>query len=90
MARLKLGAVGGGRGALIGGVHRIASRIDDWFELVAGAFSSDAEQAATSATELGISSDRTYSNFEETAKAEAAQADGIDAVSIVTPDHTHS
>ena len=50
--------VGGGQGAFIGAVHRIASRIDDRYELVAGAFSSNAERALTSGKELGISEDR--------------------------------
>ncbi|MBL4811284.1 MAG: Gfo/Idh/MocA family oxidoreductase, partial [Rhodobacteraceae bacterium] len=79
--------VGGGQGAFIGGVHRIASRIDDRFELVAGALSSNAERAAASAAELGIAADRSYADYAEMARAEAARPDGIDAVSIVTPNH---
>ncbi|MGZ9809019.1 Gfo/Idh/MocA family protein [Pseudoroseicyclus sp. H15] len=82
--------VGGGQGAFIGGVHRIASRIDDRWELVAGALSSNAERAAASAEELGIAADRSYTSFEEMAKAEAAREDGIDAVAIVTPNHVHA
>ena len=50
--KIKLGMVGGGQGAFIGAVHRIASRIDDRYELVAGAFSSDAERALASGKEL--------------------------------------
>ena len=87
--RLRLGMVGGGQGAFIGGVHRIASRIDDRYELVAGALSSNAERAAASAAELGIAADRSYVSYEEMATAEAARDDGIDAVSIVTPNHVH-
>jgi predicted dehydrogenase len=87
--RLKLGMVGGGQGAFIGAVHRIAARIDDEFELVAGALSSKQEVAQQSAAQLGIAPDRAYSDFKEMAKAEAARADGIDAVSIVTPNHMH-
>ncbi|TDT75653.1 putative dehydrogenase [Litoreibacter halocynthiae] len=90
MNRLKLGMLGGRQGAFIGGVHRIASRIDDRFELVAGALASDLERAAVSADELGIAADRSYANFDEMATAEAAQDDGIDAVSIVAPNHVHS
>lgn len=90
MSRLKLGMVGGGQGAFIGGVHRIASRIDDRFELVAGALSSDPERAKASAVELGISADRSYASYEEMATAEAAREDGIDAVAIVTPNHMHA
>ena len=88
--RLRLGMVGGGRGAFIGAVHRIASRIDDRWELVAGALSSDAERARLSGEDLGIAPDRAYSDFREMARAEAAREDGIDAVSIVTPNHMHA
>ncbi|MCP3443271.1 Gfo/Idh/MocA family protein [Bradyrhizobium sp. CCGUVB14] len=88
--RIRLGMVGGGQGAFIGAVHRIAARIDDQFELVAGALSSDPVRAKASAQELGIADDRAYGSFEEMAKAEAARADGIEAVSIVTPNHMHS
>ncbi len=88
--RLRLGMVGGGRGAFIGAVHRIASRIDDRWELVAGALSSDPERARLSAEDLGISPDRAYADFREMARAEAARDDGIDAVSIVTPNHMHA
>ena len=87
--KLRLGMVGGGEGAFIGAVHRIALRIDDQFELVAGAFSSDAARAKSSASSLGVSAERAYGSFEEMAKAEAARADGIDAVVIVTPNHMH-
>ncbi|TNY34411.1 Gfo/Idh/MocA family oxidoreductase [Pelagovum pacificum] len=82
--------VGGGQGAFIGAVHRIASRIDDRFELVAGAFSSTPEKSKASAKELGVADDRAYGTYEEMAKAEAARDDGIDAVSIVTPNHMHA
>lgn len=89
MAPLKLGMVGGGQGAFIGGVHRMAARLDGCFDLVAGAFSSDPARAHASAADLGIGADRSYADFGEMAKAEAARADGIDAVSIVTPNHLH-
>ena len=87
--RLRLGMVGGGQGAFIGGVHRIVARIDDNYELVAGALSSNPERAAASAAELRIAPDRSYASYEEMATAEAAREDGIDAVSIVTPNHVH-
>ena len=73
--------VGGGQGAFIGAVHRIAARIDDRYQLIAGALSSDPERAAASAAELGIEADRSYHRFEEMAKAEAARPDGIDKTS---------
>lgn len=88
--RVRLGMVGGGQGAFIGAVHRIASRIDDRYELVAGALSSDPDRAAASAAELLIAPDRSYASYEEMAKTEAARDDGIDAVSIVTPNHMHA
>ena len=87
-ARLRLGMVGGGQGAFIGAVHRIAARIDDQFELVAGALSSDAARAESSAIELGIP--RSYSDYERMAQEEAARDDGIDVVAIVTPNHMHA
>jgi predicted dehydrogenase len=89
-SRLKLGMVGGGQGAFIGAVHRIAARLDGKWELVAGAFSSDPQRAAYSAAELGIAPDRAYADYAEMAKAEALRADGIDAVAIVTPNHLHA
>ncbi|AMA56263.1 Gfo/Idh/MocA family protein [Bradyrhizobium sp. CCGE-LA001] len=88
--RIRLGMVGGGQGAFIGAIHRIAARIDDQFELVAGALASDPDRAKASAKDLGIADDRAYGSFEEMARAEAARADGIEAVSIVTPNHMHS
>lgn len=90
MSRVRLGMVGGGQGAFIGAVHRIAARIDGKFELVAGALSSNPERAAASAAELGIAADRSYASYEEMAKAEAARPDGIEAVAIVTPNHMHA
>lgn len=88
--RIRLGMVGGGQGAFIGAVHRIAARIDDQFDLVAGALSSDPARAKASALDLGIAADRAYGSFAEMAKAEAARPDGIEAVSIVTPNHMHA
>lgn len=88
--RLKLGMVGGGAGAFIGGVHRIAARLDGHWDLVAGAFSSDPERAAQSAADLGVAAERSYGSWAAMATAEAARPDGIDAVAIVTPNHLHA
>ncbi len=85
--RIRLGQVGGGEGAFIGAVHRLAARMDDRFELVAGAFSSDPERARRSAEALGVP--RAYDDFEAMAREEAAREDGVEAVSIVTPNHLH-
>jgi predicted dehydrogenase len=87
--RIRYGMVGGGQGAFIGAVHRIAARIDDKYELVAGALSSDAARAKASGAELGLAEDRCYTDFKTMAKAEAKRADGIEVVSIVTPNHMH-
>ena len=87
--RIKLGMVGGGQGAFIGAVHRIASRIDDRYELVAGAFSSNPEKSLASGKELGISTDRNYKDYLEMASKESERTDKIDAVAIVTPNHMH-
>ena len=88
--RLRLGMVGGGQGAFIGAVHRIAARLDDRFELVAGALSSDADRAHASAAELHIPPGRSYAGFAEMAEQEAVRPDGIDVVAIVTPNHMHA
>ena len=89
MNKIKLGMVGGGSGAFIGGVHRIAARIDDRFELVAGALSSNPTRAHESARQLGIEEQRSYSDFKTMAQQESQRDDGIEAVSIVTPNHMH-
>jgi predicted dehydrogenase len=86
---IRLGMVGGGQGAFIGAVHRMAARLDGHYELVAGALSSDPARAKASAAELGLAPDRSYGSFAEMAKAEARRPDGIEAVSIVTPNHMH-
>ena len=85
--RVRLGMVGGGNDAFIGGVHRIASRIDDHFELVAGALSSTPEKSRASGEALGLP--RVYDDFKQMAIREARRKDGIEAVSIVTPNHVH-
>ncbi len=87
--RIRLGMVGGGRDAFIGAVHRIASRIDDQYELVAGCFSATPEKSAASGDDLGLDPKRVYGDFEAMAKREARLKDGIDAVAIVTPNHMH-
>src|ERR1700751_4502392 len=85
--RLRLGMVGGGPGAFIGAVHRIAARLDDRYELVAAALSSDPARSRAGAQELRIAPDRTYASYTEMATAEAKRPNRIDAVSIVTPNN---
>ena len=82
--------VGGGEGAFIGGVHRFAARLDDQYALVAGALASSADKAMRSGLALGLAEDRIYTDFAAMATAEAARADGIEAVAIVTPNHMHA
>ncbi|TVP75546.1 MAG: gfo/Idh/MocA family oxidoreductase [Puniceicoccaceae bacterium] len=86
-----MGMVGGGPGAFIGAVHRMAAALDGQIELVAGAFSSDPKKSEAAGEELFIAPDRCYGSFHEMAKAEAARDpdDRIDFVSIVTPNHLH-
>ncbi len=92
-SRLKLGMVGGGKGAFIGAVHRMAARLDDRYELVAGALSADAARAAQGAAEAGIAPERSYADWREMARCEGnmrrAGQGGIDVVSVVTPNYLH-
>ncbi|WP_119388333.1 Gfo/Idh/MocA family protein [Taklimakanibacter lacteus] len=87
--RIRLGMVGGGQGAFIGAVHRLAARMDDKYEFVAGALSSSPERSQASGAELGLAPDRIYSDYAEMAKAESKRKDGIEAVAIVTPNNIH-
>jgi len=87
--RIRLGMVGGGRDAFIGGVHRIAARLDDRFELVAGCFSSTPEKSRASGADLGVDPGRVYDDFTAMAQREARLKTGIEAVAIVTPNHMH-
>src|SRR2546429_3771830 len=87
--RIRLGMVGGGPGAFIGAVHRIAARMDDHFELVAAALTSNPERSRAAALELHIAPERAFGSFMEMATAEAKRLDRIDVVSIVTPNHMH-
>jgi predicted dehydrogenase len=87
--RLSLGMIGGGEGAFIGAVHRMAARLDDHWTLVAGAFSGDARRSRAFGRGLGLGEDRCYGDWRGMAQAEAARPDRIDAVAIVTPNHLH-
>jgi predicted dehydrogenase len=87
--RIRLGMVGGGEGAFIGAVHRIASRLDDEYVLVAGALSSTSEKAMRSGLAIGLDPARTYADYHEMARKEAQREDGVEVVSIVTPNSEH-
>ena len=88
--RIRLGMVGGGEGAFIGAVHRLAARMDDQYSFVAGALSSTPEKSLRSGASLGLDPKRVYGSYEEMAKKEGRRKDGIEAVAIVTPNHMHA
>jgi predicted dehydrogenase len=88
--RLRLGFVGGGQGALIGQVHANGARLSNRWDIVAGALSSNSERAKASGKAWLLADDRVYSDYCEMARAEAGREDGIEAVSIVTPNHLHA
>jgi len=88
--RIRLGMVGGGEGAFIGAVHRLAARMDDHYHFTAGALSSTSEKSFRSGEALGLDPKRIYGSFEEMAKKESRRKDGIEAVAIVTPNHMHT
>lgn len=89
--KLRFGMIGGGRGAFIGAVHRIAAAMDGQAELVAGAFSSDAERSRASGEDLFLDPSRVYGSYQEMARFEAKQPPErrLDFVVIVTPNHQH-
>jgi predicted dehydrogenase len=87
--RVRLGMVGGGEGAFIGAVHRIAARIDDACTMVCGALSSDPARARASGAALGLDPSRCYDSYAAMFAAERARPDAMEAVVIVTPNHLH-
>ncbi len=89
--KLRYGMIGGGRGAFIGAVHRIAAQMDGQAELVAGAFSSDPARSAASGEDLFLDPSRVYASYADMAAAEAKKPAGqrLDFVVIVTPNHQH-
>lgn len=91
MRKIRMGMVGGGRGAFIGGVHRMAAALDGQIELVCGAFSSNPEKSKASAEDFFIAPNRAYGSFAEMIETEKHLPEGVrmDFVSIVTPNHLH-
>jgi predicted dehydrogenase len=89
--KMRMGMVGGGKDAFIGGVHRMAANLDGEIELVCGAFSSSPEKSKASGEALYLPSDRVYGTFEEMIQKEKQLPEGVrmDFVSIVTPNHMH-
>lgn len=87
--KIRMGMIGGGRDAFIGGIHRLAAALDSEIELVCGAFSSTPEKSKASGEDLMISPDRCYGSFQEMIEKEKLRPDRMDMVSIVTPNHLH-
>ncbi len=89
-AMIRIGMVGGGEGAFIGAVHRMAARLDGEYRLLAGAFSADAQRSRASGLALGIEPGRAYASWQAMLDGECKREDGIEAVVIVTPNHLHA
>lgn len=87
--RLRLAVVGGAPGSFIGGMHRMAARLDDRYELVASVLSSDPTKAVAKGIEIGIPADRAYGSLEDMLKAEKSRSDGADVIAIMTPNDSH-
>ncbi len=89
--KLRLGMIGGGQGAFIGAVHRIAARMDDQYELVCGAFSSDSAKSKASGLLLNIKENRVYNSWQELIEKEKqlSENEQVQVISIVTPNHVH-
>ena len=87
--KLRMGMVGGGRGAFIGAVHRMAANLDGKIELVAGAFSSSPEKSKLSGEDFFLDPERVYDSYQEMAEKESAREDKVDFVSIVVQNHLH-
>jgi predicted dehydrogenase len=87
--RLRWGMIGGGEGAFIGAVHRMAARVDGRYQLLAAVPSSDPEKSKRSGVTLGLAADRVYPTVEALIAGEAKRPDGVEVVSVVTPNHMH-
>jgi len=89
--KLRMGMIGGGPGAFIGAIHRIAANMDGEIELVCGAFSSNAERSKQTGTSLYLAAERIYGSYKEMIlrEAELPADKRMDFVSIVTPNHLH-
>ena len=87
--RLRLAVIGGGPGSFIGAMHRQAARLDDRYELVAAALSSEPEKSVAAGREMGLSAERCYADGMQLLSAEAGRAEGADVVAIMTPNDSH-
>jgi len=89
MRKIRMGMVGGGQGAFIGAIHRIAAQLDGQIELVCGAFSRDSQVSKAIGEELYLAPDRSYASYQLMFEQEAAREDRMDMVAIVTPNKSH-
>lgn len=91
MKKLRLGMIGGGPGSFIGAIHRIAARMDNYFELVGGAFSSSIEKSLETGNELGLDESRIYPTYKELIlnEKQKPESERIQVIAIVTPNHLH-
>jgi predicted dehydrogenase len=87
--RLRLGVIGGGQGSFIGGTHRQAARMDDRYEIAAGALSSDPDKSRAQGRSIGLPPDRCYGSALELLEAERKRSDPVDVVAIMTPNDSH-
>jgi predicted dehydrogenase len=87
--KLRMGMVGGGPGAFIGPVHKMAAELDGKIELVAGAFSQSAERSRAAGESFGIDPARAYASYQAMIEAESKRDDGIDFVVVATPNNLH-
>jgi predicted dehydrogenase len=87
--RLRLAVIGGGPGSFIGAIHRAAARLDDRYQLVAGALSSRPDLARSAGTEIGLEADRAYGDGLELLETEASREDGAEVIAIMTPNDSH-
>ncbi len=87
--RLRLAVIGGAPGSFIGGMHRMAARLDDQYELVAGVLSSDSDKSLQKGIEIGLSADRAYANVDQLISSEKSRDDGADVIAIMTPNDSH-
>jgi predicted dehydrogenase len=87
--KLRLAIIGGGPGSFIGAMHRQAARMDDRYEIVTGVLSSNPARSKQAGLQLGLSPERLYSSVQELLDSESSRADGVDVVSIMTPNDSH-
>ena len=87
--RLRLAVIGGGPGSVIGEVHRIAARLDGYYDIVAATLSSDPKRAHRAGIAIGVPEDRAYPSAHALIEGEAERADRADVIAVMTPNDSH-